>query len=102
WHISVRMHQHSVICNSARKLVRKGVQEHGSTRQSRTEPHPARTPPGHGTPAPPRGHRHEPRGGRAPARVVDLYGLPHRDRPQPGNVRVLLELYGVTGPNVTG
>ena len=25
-----------------------------------------------------------------------------RSRPQPGNVRTLLELYGVTGPNGTG
>ena len=39
------------------------------------------------------------------SRVVDLHHLPHRDRterPQPGNVRTLLELYGVTGPERDG
>src|SRR5271157_6655438 len=56
--------------------------------------------------APPsRSHWHEPRGGRAPAGVVNLHHLPHRDRrsrPQPGNVRTLLELYGVTGAERDG
>jgi len=37
--------------------------------------------------------------------VVNLHHLPHRDRrsrPQPGNVRTLLELYGVTGAERDG
>ena len=34
--------------------------------------------------------------------MVNLYPLPHRNRPQPGNVRMLLELYGVTGPERDG
>ena len=37
--------------------------------------------------------------------MVDLHHLPHRDWPepaQPGNVRTLLELYGVTGPERDG